>query len=111
MTGVFLQCNVPRTTTRGARSRALSCLPPRCGLVGQIQYMRCTSVQRLAVNLKTRIPDCWDASLNKFARSKVLPNYLGDRFCKSVATARRAEEKKFHDTISALDFEWYLRSV
>ena len=63
------------------------------------------------INVKTRIPDRWDASLNKFVSSKALPAYLGERFCKAYATSRRAEEKKFHDTVSALDFEWYLRSV
>ena len=63
------------------------------------------------INLRTRIPDRWDASLRKFSRSKILPAYLGERFCKAFLINRRAEEKKFHDSVSALDFEWYLRSV
>jgi glutamine synthetase len=39
------------------------------------------------IKLNTRIPDRWDA-IN-----------------------RRAEEKKFHDSVSGLDFDWYLRSI
>jgi len=61
--------------------------------------------------LKTRIPDRWDAALDKFSRSKILPQYLGEKYCQMFAMNRRAEEKKFHDTIGALDFECYLRSV
>jgi glutamine synthetase len=63
------------------------------------------------INLRTRIPDRWDASLTKFSRSKILPEYLGERFCKAFLINRRAEEKKFHDSVSTLDFEWYLRSI
>lgn len=64
-----------------------------------------------SVRLKTRIPDRWDTALDKFARSKVLPAYLGERYCSEYLRMRRAEEKQFHDTISPLDFRWYLRSV
>jgi glutamine synthetase len=63
------------------------------------------------INLRTRIPDRWDAAIDKFSRSKILPEYLGEKYCKMYAMNRRAEEKKFHDTISALDFDWYLRSI
>jgi len=60
---------------------------------------------------KLRIPDRWDAALRKFSRSKILPEYLGKDFCNAYAINRRAEEKRFHDTVHALDFDWYLRSV
>jgi glutamine synthetase len=63
------------------------------------------------ITLKTRIPDRWDAALDKFSRSKILPEYLGDEYCKYYVMNRRAEERKFHNTISPLDFDWYLRSV
>ncbi len=63
------------------------------------------------VSLKTRIPDRWDAAIDTFSRSKILPEYLGAEYCRMYAINRRDEEKKFHDTISSLDFEWYLRSV
>jgi len=63
------------------------------------------------LTLKTRIPDRWDAALDKFARSKILPDYLGDTYCKYYVINRRAECRQFHNTINPLDFEWYLRSV
>ena len=63
------------------------------------------------VSLKTRIPDRWDAAIDTFSRGKILPEYLGAEYCRMYSINRRAEEKKFHDTISSLDFEWYLRSV
>ncbi len=64
-----------------------------------------------SVRLKTRIPDRWEAALDKMARSKVLPEYLGEDYCKAYLTNRRAEARQFHYTISPLDFDWYLRSV
>ena len=63
------------------------------------------------ISLKTRIPDRWDAALDKFKRSKILPQYLGEEYCKSYVINRRAECRAFHNTISPLDFDWYLRSV
>ena len=63
------------------------------------------------VSLKPGIPVRWDAALDKFARSKVLPEYFGKDYCKFFLGNRRAEANAFHNTISALDYEWYLRSV
>jgi len=63
------------------------------------------------VSLKPGIPVRWDAALDKFARSKVLPEYFGKDYCKFFLGNRRAEAAAFHNTISALDYEWYLRSV
>jgi glutamine synthetase len=59
----------------------------------------------------TRIPNRWRTALDKFSRSTILPDYLGKKYCKMYAINRRAEEKKYHETINPLDFEWYLRSV
>ena len=63
------------------------------------------------INLKTRIPVRWDAAIDKFSRSKIFPGYLGAEFCRHFVINRRAEAKRFHDTVSPLDFEWYLRNV
>ncbi len=63
------------------------------------------------VKLKTRIPDRWDAAIDKFSRGKVLPEYLGERFCRYYALNRRGEERQFHNTVSPTDFDWYLRAV
>ena len=60
---------------------------------------------------KLKIPNRWEAAIDKFSRSKVLPEYLGKDYCKYYAMNRRAEEKKFHNAVSQLDFDWYLRAV
>ena len=63
------------------------------------------------VILKTRIPVRWDAAIDKFSRSKIFPEYFGAEYCRHFAINRRAESKRFHDTISPLDFAWYLRNI
>ena len=64
-----------------------------------------------SITLKTRIPVRWEAALDKFARAKILPDYLGREYCRYFVENRRAEAGAFHNTISPLDFEWYLRNV
>lgn len=63
------------------------------------------------VRIKAGIPLRWDAALDKFSRSKVLPQYLGEDYCRHFVTNRRAESDKFHNTVSEQDYDWYLRSV
>ena len=63
------------------------------------------------VKLRTRIPDRWEAAIDKFSRSKVLPDYLGKRFCDMYTLNRRGECRQFHNVVSPLDFDWYLRAV
>jgi len=63
------------------------------------------------VKLRTRIPDRWDASIDSFSKSRILPDYLGERYCKYYALNRREECREFHNTVSPIDFDWYLRAV
>ena len=60
---------------------------------------------------KLKIPNRWDAAIDRFERSKILPGYLGKDYCKYFAMNRREESRRFHNRISQLDFDWYLRSV
>jgi len=60
---------------------------------------------------RLRIPNRWDAAIDRFGRSKILPDYLGKDYCKYFAMNRREESRRFHNTVSQLDFDWYLRSV
>jgi len=60
---------------------------------------------------KLKIPNRWDTAIDKFSRSKVLPEYLGKDYCKYYVMNRRGEAEKFHNIISQLDFDWYLRAV
>jgi glutamine synthetase len=67
--------------------------------------------QGAEITPRMMIPNRWDAALDKLARSKVLPEYFGKDYCKYYSMVRRAESQKFHNRISQLDFDWYLRAV
>ncbi len=60
---------------------------------------------------KLKIPNRWEAAIDKFQRSKVLPEYLGKDYCKYYAMVRRHEAERYHNNIAQLDFDWYLRAV
>ncbi|MDH3440271.1 MAG: glutamine synthetase family protein [Gammaproteobacteria bacterium] len=63
------------------------------------------------ISLKRKIPNRWDAAIDRFARSKVLPQYLGEEYCRIYAQHRRDESRRFHNVISNVDFDWYMRAV
>ncbi len=63
------------------------------------------------ISLKRKIPNRWPAALDRFARSKVLPDYLGAEFCESFLKNRRCEERRFNNEVSNIDYDWYLRAV
>lgn len=63
------------------------------------------------IELKQRIPDRWAAAIDRFEKAKVLPEYLGREYCKCYVINRREEERNFHNVISDVDFDWYLRAV
>ena len=52
-----------------------------------------------------------NSQIDKFARGKVLPRYLGEDYCRIYATHRRDESRRFHNVVSDVDFDWYLRAV
>ena len=41
----------------------------------------------------------------------MLPEYLGEDYCRYYAMVRRAESEKYHNHVAQLDFDWYLRSA
>ena len=63
------------------------------------------------VKLKAKIPNRWHTALERFARSKIMREYLGDEFCELYLRHRRAEEQLFHNEVSDRDYDWYLRGV
>ena len=63
------------------------------------------------ISLKRKLPNRWDAALDRFARAKVLPQYLGGDYCAAFLTNRRDEARRFHNIVSNADFDWYLRAV
>jgi glutamine synthetase len=63
------------------------------------------------IRLKQRIPNRWDAAIDKFSRSKILPEYLGEDFCRHYVANRRFESANFNNVVSNVDFDWYMRAV
>jgi len=63
------------------------------------------------IELKRKIPNRWDAAIDKFSRSKILPQYLGADYCKAYAAIKRDESRRFHNIVSNADFDWYMRAV
>jgi glutamine synthetase len=63
------------------------------------------------IELQRKIPNRWDAAIDLFAKSRILPYYLGEEYCKLYVINRRDEARRFHNVVSNLDFDWYMRAV
>ena len=63
------------------------------------------------ITLKRKIPNRWDDAIDKFSRSKIFPQYLGEEYCRIYALHRRDESRRFHNIVSNADFDWYMRAV
>ena len=57
------------------------------------------------------LPVRWQAALDAFQNAKVIPNYLGEEYCRVFLHSRRCESDRFHSQMSNKDYEWYLRSI
>ena len=51
----------------------------------------------------------WSLALDEFDSSAVLPQYLGQDYCRLFGTVRRGECEQFTAQVSNVDYEWYLR--
>ncbi len=80
------------------------------GLRNKIEPGRMTEEGEV-IRLKRRIPNRWSSALDRFSRSKVMRDYLGDEFCELYIAHRRSEERRFHNEVSDRDYDWYLRGV
>jgi glutamine synthetase len=63
------------------------------------------------ITLKRKIPNRWDMAIDAFSKSKILPQYLGEDYCRIYAAHRRDESRRFHNIVSNVDFDWYMRAV
>ncbi len=63
------------------------------------------------ITLRQKIPNRWDTAIDKFARSKIMAEYLGKDYCAVYAANRRDESRRFHNIVSPADFDWYMRAV
>ena len=57
------------------------------------------------------LPRIWSAALDEFDSSAVLPQYLGEDYCRLFGTVRRGECEQFATQVSNIDYDWYLRSM
>ena len=53
----------------------------------------------------------WHTALQLFRAGTVLPEYLGEDYCKAFALVRQGECDEFYARVSNLDYEWYLRAL
>jgi glutamine synthetase len=63
------------------------------------------------IRLKRGIPNRWDAAIDKFEKSKIFPEYFGKDYCQLYVANRRDEARRFHNVVSNVDFDWYMRAV
>jgi glutamine synthetase len=57
------------------------------------------------------LPLTWEDAIRTFREGKVLPAFLGERFCRLYAACREAERDRFHARITPTEYEWYLTAV
>lgn len=57
------------------------------------------------------IPNDWLRAIELFEADPVMADYLGARFVKMFSTVKRVERERFNETVTALDYDWYLRTA
>lgn len=57
------------------------------------------------------LPLTWEAAIAAMQGADRLPAYLGERFCRLLATCRAAERDRFHAKITPTEYAWYLSAV
>jgi glutamine synthetase len=64
-----------------------------------------------AAAMDLRLPANWFAAVDRFEASDTLRDYLGARFVTMFGKVKRIEQDRFFEVVSALDYDWYLKSV
>jgi glutamine synthetase len=64
-----------------------------------------------AAKADLRLPANWFAAVDAFDASAVLRDYLGGRFVDMFAKVKRAEQDRFFEVVSALDYDWCLKNA
>jgi glutamine synthetase len=65
------------------------------------------AAQAMGVSLPTN----WFDAVALFERSRVLRDYLGDRFVDMFTTVKRTEQARFFETVTRQDYDWYLHNA
>ncbi len=58
-----------------------------------------------------RLPAHWFAAVDHFAGSERMQDYLGARFVEMFTAVKRAEQDRFNEVVSPLDYDWYLKNA
>jgi len=64
-----------------------------------------------AAAMDLRLPANWFAAVDHFESSKVMRDYLGDRFVTMFAKVKRIEQDRFFAVVSPLDYDWCLKNA
>lgn len=57
------------------------------------------------------LPNDWAAAVDRFQKSALMRDYLGAGFVDLFATVKRTEQGRFNQTVTALDYDWYLHNA
>lgn len=55
------------------------------------------------------LPLTWDKAIEALQEAKILPGIMGERFTHVFLAIKESERDKFHNFISHLEYDWYLR--
>ncbi|MGI4879996.1 MAG: glutamine synthetase family protein [Janthinobacterium lividum] len=58
-----------------------------------------------------RLPTDWSYAIERFARSARLADYLGGAAVDAFALVKRVEQERYNSVVTALDYDWVLRSA
>lgn len=65
----------------------------------------------VAAKTGAKLPTNWIAAVEYLAESKVLNDYLGPRFVEMYTKVKKWEQAAFFETVTELDYQWYLRNA
>lgn len=57
------------------------------------------------------LPNSWIQALDQWQQNEILPEYLGQEFCRVYHANRYGERQLFMRHVSSQEYDWYLRSV
>lgn len=58
-----------------------------------------------------RLPTDWLAAIERFDRSAVMRDYLGEAFVDLFVAVKRTEQERFNAGVTSLDYDWYLQGA
>ena len=58
-----------------------------------------------------RLPTDWSYSVERLSRSQRLVDYLGEAAVDTFALIKRVEQERYNSVVTALDYDWVLRSA